>query len=104
VGCNVIVSKKEAVDKAKKELNIKFLNTDWMDSTVFKIPLQDLVECVHFIHAARSAGNSVLVHCAQVSILNWHTSVYIIGCVDKLGLYMGVVATEICRMSTQMTI
>jgi len=66
--CPALFSKKEAVDKAKKELNIKFLNTDWMDTTVFKIPVQDLIECVHFIHTARSGGNSVLVHCAQVGI------------------------------------
>jgi len=69
------------VDKAKEELKIKFLNTNWMDTTVFKIPLQDLVECVHFIHVARSSGNSVFVHCAQVNILVVCVSVYkMLGC------------------------
>ena len=75
----MLFAKKEAVDKAKKELHIKFLNTDWMDSTIFQIPLQDLVECVQFIHTARISGSSVLVHCAQVSCLTN------IGCVDNIG-------------------
>lgn len=60
---------KEAVDRAKKELSIDFLNTNWLDSTDYVISIEELVNSVNFIHAGRRNGGSVLVHCAQVSAL-----------------------------------
>ena len=50
------------------ELNIKFLNTNWMDTTDFVIDIQELVDSVKFIHAGRLNHGSVLVHCAQVCL------------------------------------
>jgi protein-tyrosine phosphatase len=55
----------EAVEKAKSELNVTFLNLDWIDATSFEISDDSLDECCRFIHKARTSGNSVLVHCAQ---------------------------------------
>ena len=60
---------KEAVDRAKKELHIDFLNTNWLDSTDYVISVEELVNSVNFIHTGRCNGGSVLVHCAQVSTL-----------------------------------
>ena len=56
-----------AVETAKTELSLRFLELNWEDTTSFLIPDEDLVRCVHFIHSARVGGGSVLVHCAQVS-------------------------------------
>lgn len=57
---------KEAVEQAKKELNIQFLDTNWMDAIDFVIEIEELVKAVNFIHAGRHNRGSVLVHCAQV--------------------------------------
>ena len=57
----------EAVERAQSELNITFLNLDWVDDTAFEISDESFVECCRFIHRARTSGNSVLVHCAQVN-------------------------------------
>ena len=54
------------METAKSELHIAFLELGWEDTTSWSIPDEDLVRCVRFIHAARRAGGSVLVHCAQV--------------------------------------
>lgn len=53
------------MEQANKELNVKFLNTDWLDSTDYTIPTEELVDSVNFIHTGRLSGG-VLVHCAQV--------------------------------------
>ena len=58
-----------AVEQVKTELSCTFLELDWDDSQQFDIPDDDLVKCVQFVHAAISKGHSVLVHCAQVSII-----------------------------------
>ena len=54
------------MEQAKTELNIQFLDTNWMDSTDFVIEIEELVKAVNFIHAGRHNSGSVLVHCAQV--------------------------------------
>ena len=41
---------------------------NWIDSDSFVIPQVDLCSCVEFIHDALTAGSSVLVYCAQVSV------------------------------------
>ncbi len=51
---------------AKSELGINFLELNWDDTTAFAIPPGDFARCAQFIHAGRSGGGSVLVHCAQV--------------------------------------
>ena len=61
-----IVFTKEAVEQVRRELNIQFLNTNWMDSTDFVIDIEELVNAVNFIHAGLHNRGSVLVHCAQV--------------------------------------
>ena len=54
------------METARSELQITFLELGWEDTTSWTISDADLVQCVRFIHAARRAGGSVLVHCAQV--------------------------------------
>lgn len=46
-----------------------FLELNWEDTVSFNIPDEDLIQCVKFIHSARTSGGSVLVHCAQVRVL-----------------------------------
>ena len=54
------------METARSDLHITFLELGWEDTTSWSIPDEDLVQCVRFIHTARRAGGSVLVHCAQV--------------------------------------
>ena len=54
------------MEYAKKELKLVFLELNWVDIIPYVIKEEDLVQCVRFIHQARSSGGSVLVHCAQV--------------------------------------
>lgn len=63
------------MEQANKELKITFLNTNWLDSTEYLIDIEELVNSVNFIHSGRHHGGSVLVHCAQVSLvtLGLHT-------------------------------
>ena len=63
------------MEYAKKELKVTFLELNWEDSTSFVIEEEDLVQCAQFIHQARVSGGSVLVHCAQVYIVNSSGSV-----------------------------
>ena len=58
-------SSQTAVDKARDELGIAFLELDWVDATSFHISDESLSTSCRFIHQARSSGASVLVHCAQ---------------------------------------
>ena len=60
------LSQQEAVERAKLQLGIVFLELDWEDTTSFIISDADLTKCVKFIHSAITSGGSVLVHCAQV--------------------------------------
>ena len=62
----LILCLQSAVEYAKKELKVVFLELNWEDSTSYNIQEEDLVRCAQFIHQARSNGGSVLVHCAQV--------------------------------------
>ena len=55
-----------AVEYAKKELKLEFLELNWEDSISYVIQEDDLVQCARFIHRARTSGGSVLVYCAQV--------------------------------------
>ena len=57
-----------AVQKAKNELGIQFLELNWEDTESFDITNEDIRTCCLFIHKARQDGHSVLVHCAQVMI------------------------------------
>ena len=57
----------DAVGRARSD-GVVFLELNWEDTTTFSIPECDLVQCIHFIHQARLAGGSVLVHCAQVQL------------------------------------
>lgn len=63
------LSQQEAVERAKSQLGIMFLELNWEDTVSFNIPNEDLIQCVKFIHSARTSGGSVLVHCAQVRVL-----------------------------------
>jgi atypical dual specificity phosphatase len=54
-----------AVERARSELGVAFLDLGWVDSTSFEISDDSLVSCCRFIHLARRTGGSVLVHCAQ---------------------------------------
>ena len=67
-----------AVEQVKTELSCTFLELDWDDSQQFDIPDDDLVKCVQFVHAAISKGHSVLVHCAQVSIIYCVAIIYLL--------------------------
>ena len=58
-----------AVEHAKTELKLVFLELNWEDSSSYVIKVGDLVECARFIHQVRSTGGSVLVHCAQVIVI-----------------------------------
>jgi len=62
------LSQQEAVERAKLQLGIVFLELDWEDTTSFIISDADLTKCVKFIHSAITSGGSVLVHCAQVGL------------------------------------
>lgn len=68
------LSQQEAVERAKSQLGIVFLELDWEDTTSFIISDADLTECVKFIHSAITSGGSVLVHCAQVRL---HMSIHL---------------------------
>lgn len=57
------------MERAKSQLGIMFLELNWEDTVSFNIPDEDLIQCVKFIHSARTSGGSVLVHCAQVRVL-----------------------------------
>jgi predicted protein tyrosine phosphatase len=50
---------------AAEQEGIKFLNLGWTDSEEQKIEADALAEACRFVHAARSEGKGVLVHCAQ---------------------------------------
>lgn len=63
------LSQQEAVERAKSQLGIMFLELNWEDTVSFNIPDEDLIQCVKLIHSARTSGGSVLVHCAQVRVL-----------------------------------
>ena len=67
-GHNAMRSPQEAVGRARTELGISVLDLGWEDTTSFAIPEEDLARSAKFIHAARAAGGSVLVHCAQVRV------------------------------------
>ena len=68
------LSQQEAVERAKSQLGIVFLELDWEDTTSFVISDVDLTKCVKFIHSAITSGGSVLVHCAQVGL---HMSIHV---------------------------
>lgn len=60
--------RQEAVQKAKNELKLSFLELEWEDTTSFCITDESLSRCCQFVHQARASGSSVLVHCAQVCV------------------------------------
>ena len=79
---------------------ITFLELGWEDATDYKISDDDFVRCVDFIHSARCAGGSVLVHCAQVrhclaSVAGYNESKLILStgeitlCNSSCGLHYG---------------
>lgn len=56
-------------------MGVTFLQMNWIDADSFVIPQADLCSCVEFIHDALTAGSSVLVYCAQVSVGVFNMSV-----------------------------
>lgn len=55
---------KSMVQKAEKA-GIEFLTLNWVDDEEQDLAAEVLVEAIQFVHNARRAGGSVLVHCAQ---------------------------------------
>ena len=56
-----------AVHHTSKEVKVVYLDLYWVDEVFFTFPDEDLIQCAHFIHQARTGGGSVLVNCAKVS-------------------------------------